>query len=303
LSQRVFRSPSSSTAAAATTSLLYKEAEGRARWRELPDRAVEVATLDKRGQLERLRVEPDGATSPLAPPTPPKRRWAGPTAIVGLVLFLGTAIFIGIQDADGQGEHPLGMIIILSGFALLAAGMILHSGARDIDSRVKRLYGKNASWYEPTNLNGWQPRSSAQLRAVEELADAHEGVALVRDVGGRTIEAYAGTSNRFEHYWVDVNGNADLLDRTAVGGGPRLVDRVLRLVAGLFFFGGVSVGFLSKEHKGLLLAIAFGGFALACVAGALNDRRVSLERYVSRLPGADGKWHEIRTWIEEDDGG
>jgi hypothetical protein len=296
MSHRVFRSPSSGTAAAATApSLLASRVDGRARWRELPDGAIEVATLDDQGRLERVRVEGDGSTTPLAAATTDGRPWALPTMILGIVLFVGVSILLDSADPD-----PRGILTVFIGFALIAIGGFAHHGARDIDGRLKRVYGKNAGWHEATNLKGWMPRTAQQLRTVEQLADTHEGVAFVRDVGGKTIEAYARCRDRFEHYWVDENGNAELVESASVRS-RFILGRILTVACGGFFLAAFVSGLVVDHHKGLLVIGSFGGIVATMMAGDLNLRRMSVERRIRREKSAGDEWHEIRTWIEEGD--
>jgi hypothetical protein len=108
-------------------------------------------------------------------------------------------------------------VTVLVGFALVGIGSWANHGAKDIDSRLKKLSGRKAGWNEPTNLAGWMPRSSAQLHAVEEIADSHDGVAFVRDVGTRIAEVYAKAGTRFERYWVHESGDAELLEQRLGG--------------------------------------------------------------------------------------
>ena len=62
--------------------------------------------------------------------------------------------------------------------------------------------------------------------------------------------------------------------------------------------------FAVEHNKGLLLAVLIGCLAAALLAGSLNDRHLALERHVKRLEAADDQtWVEIRTRVEEDDGG
>jgi hypothetical protein len=303
MSHRVFRSPSSSTAAAATVpSRLAHEVEGRARWRELPDGTIEVARLTDDGRLERFQIEQDGATTLLDVTEVERRRWAASLGIAGAALFLGTLLFLGVSDPDGTGEHSGALFVALIGFVLVGVGGVAYHSGRDIDARLKKTFGKNAGWNEPTNLDGWTPRSTAQLGRVEQLADDHEGVAFVRDVGGRTIEVYTKRRGRFEHYWVDEDGRAELVDSSNVG--PRFVlDRALRALCGVLFFGGLAASFLADDRQGVFLVIAFAGFLLMSMAGALNEKLMSVERRIKRERTAGDAWHRIRTWVEEDDGG
>jgi hypothetical protein len=302
MSQRVFRSPSSGSAAAATApSRFAQQAEGRARWRELPDGAIEVVRLTEEGRLEHFQVEQDGATTLLDAIEVDRRRWAARLGIVGAAIFLGTLLFLGSTDPDGTGEHPIGIVLTLAGFGLGVFGTIAYHSGRDIDSRLKKAFGKNAGWIEPTNLDGWMPRSTAQLARAEQLAEDHEGVAFVRDVGGRTIEVYTKRQGRFEHYWVDEDGHAELVDSSKVG--PRFVlGRALRVLSGIVFFAGVAASFLADHHQGAFVAIAFAGFLLLSMAGALNEKLMSVERRIKRERTAGEAWHRIQTWVEEDDG-
>lgn len=66
------------------------------------------------------------------------------------------------------------MVTVFVGFALIGIGAVAHHTGRDIDARLRRLYGKNAGWNEPTDLRGRTPRTAAQLHAVELIADEHE---------------------------------------------------------------------------------------------------------------------------------
>jgi hypothetical protein len=191
------------------------------------------------------------------------------------------------------------MVTVLIGFALICLGAIaLHTG-RDIDARLKKAYGKKAGWHEPTNLGAWTPRSAAQLRTVEQIADEHEGVAFVRDVGARTIEVYTRRRSRFEHYWVGEDGSAELVDSTSVRG-HFILDRALQVACGGSFvtaFGALAV----DHHKGLVVLVAVGGIAVTMLAGALNGWTMSVERRVKRTRSAGDDWHRIRTWVEEGD--
>jgi hypothetical protein len=213
MSRRTFRSPSSTSIAVATApSRLAAEVGGRLRWRELGDGTVEVAALSDDGRIERLRVEGDGSTTPVSSTPAPRRALAFATLILGLALFIGAPVLLSATDPGDHGEHPFTVVAVLVGFALVAAGGVATFNARDLDARLKKEHGRNAAWNEPLNLGDWEPRSAAQLHRVEQLADDHEGVAYVRDVGARTIEVYTRHRGRFEHYWVDEDGRADLLD-------------------------------------------------------------------------------------------
>jgi hypothetical protein len=298
MSHRVFRSPSSVSAAAAVTpSRIAAEVGGAARWRQLPGGQIEVATLTGDGRLARVQVEHDGSTTPVASTPPPRRLWARPTMILGVVLFIGTAVLL-----DSEDPNPWGMLVVFIGFALIPIGAIAQSNKGDIDARLKKDYGKNAGWNEPTNLHDWMPATAEQLLMVEQLADEHEGVALVRDVGARTIEVYTRRRGRFEHYWVGEDGNAQLVDATSMRG-RYLLERALAALCAALFLAGFIGAIVISHHKGLLVVVVVTGIAATMVAGRLIGHSMRVGRRVRRERSAGGSWHEIRTWIEEEDGG
>jgi hypothetical protein len=298
MSHRVFRSPSSVSAAAATTpSRIAAEVDGAARWRQLPGGQIEVATLAEDGRLARVQVEHDGSTTPVDFTPRPRRLWARPTIALGIVLFVGTAILL-----DSEDPNPFGILIVFIGFALIPIGAIAQHNTGDIDARLKKEYGKDAGWNEPTNLHGWAPRTAEQLRTVEQLADEHEGVAFVRDLGGRTIDVYTRRRGRFEHYWVSEDGTVELVDRASLRG-RYLLERALAVLCAAFFFAGFIGAIVINHHRGLLAVIVLTAIAATMVAGGLICHSMSVGRRIRRERSASGSWYEIRTWIEEDDGG
>lgn len=74
-----------------------------------------------------------------------------------------------------------------------------------------------SAWHEATQLNGWAPRSSAQLAAVERLANDHDGVAQVRDVGTATVDVLVTGWCRRKSYQVDQAGRTELVESTRQG--------------------------------------------------------------------------------------
>ena len=188
------------------------------------------------------------------------------------------------------------------GFGLAFAGMTARYRADDLDARLKKI-DRAGKWHEPTNLHGWVPRSAEQLAAVERIADDHDGLAFVRDSGTRTIEVLAMRRGRLERYWVDDVGSSGV-EETASLDRRYLADRLLHGLSLLIWLAILAVAFAVRHNKGLLLAVLVGCLALVILAGSLNDRHLALERHVKRLEAADGQmWIEIRTRVEEDDGG
>jgi hypothetical protein len=297
MTQRVFHSPQSGSAAAATTpERLARELDGNVRWRELPNGELEVATINE-GRVDRYHVQPDGERVLVdASAAPFGHRSGRRLAIIGLLL-----IFASIAVSASTSETA-GFVIFLLGLGLGFAGLIARSRSDDLDARLKKI-DKGGEWHEPTNLHGWVPRSAEQLAAVERIADDHDGLAFVRDIGTRTIEVLAMRRGRLERYWVDEVGTSGV-EVTASLARRYVADRLLHGLSLLIWLGILGVLFAVQHNKGLLLAVLIGCLAAVLLAGSLNDRQLALERHVKRLEAADGQtWIEIRTRVEENDGG
>jgi hypothetical protein len=74
-----------------------------------------------------------------------------------------------------------------------------------------------SAWHEATQLNGWVPRTSAQLAAVERLANDHDGVAELRDVRSATVDVLVTGRWRREWHRVDQAGRTELVESTRQG--------------------------------------------------------------------------------------
>jgi len=288
---RVYRSPRSRSAAAAITPARLAQEFGQTLWRERPDGELEVATM-RDGRVQLFLVQDDGSTTSIATEDPVfGHRWASPLAFSGWGLCLVSIIAMGVW---GEGA-AWGLAGWLIGFAAFVAGGIVSERADDLEKQLEKRPGKG-EWHEPTNLNGWVPRTSEQLATVERIADEHEGLARVKDVGARTVEVCAIRRGEVEHYWVDELGRADIAQRGTLR--QRYVaDRLLHALCIALWIGLLAVGFGVQHNKGLLLAVLLGSLVAVYGVGWLNGRRLSLERVVGR----DQSWIEIRTQVEESD--
>jgi hypothetical protein len=286
----VYRSPRSGSAAAATTPARLAQEFGEVLWRERPDGQIEVATMRDK-QVERYVVHSDGSTT-LVASSPPS---AQARLIKPLMISGGVLCIAGFAGWAAVGS-PNTLFLFFVGVALfMLAGWLSYKA----DTLSQRLEGE---WHMPTNLRGWSPRSSEQLAAVEQIADDHDGVAYVRDLGARTADVVAMRRGRLEWYWVDDLGRAELADSTPAG--PRyLADHIAERIAQVLWLLLIAAALLPVPHKvALLIAVgtALGGLT---VAGILNERANSLERRAKRLRHAGEPWLEIRTQEPEDDGG
>ncbi len=287
---QVYRSPSSGSAAAAVTPARLADDFGSVVWRHGPDGQLEVARL-RDGYVERYAVHDDGSTTLIESSPPPAwRPWLKPLMIAAVLLVIAGVVGVAATDSDKNGwPAPIGIVL-----AVVAA--IARERALDLRTRL----GKKSDWHEPTNLHGWVPRSSAQLAAAERIADDHDGVAFVRDLGSRTADVVAMRAGRFEQYWVDELGNVELVESKP----PSIrhfVDKALQGLAMALWIGLVAVGLAVDTHKGMLVVAALGALAAVMLAGWRNERANSLEQRVQRLSSDGQPWLEIRTVVPESD--
>jgi hypothetical protein len=280
-----YRSPRTGSAAAATTPARLAREFGEVLWRERPDGGIEVATIRK-GQVDRYAVNDDGSTTLLgSSPSPFSRPLAPPACLVGVVLFVAGAA----SDTAW---------LALPGFALVAVAFVVWARADNLAARL----GKKSEWHTPTALGEWTPRSSAQLETVEWIAEEHDGKAYVRDVGSRTVDVAAMRGGRFERYWVDELGRSELADSKPASA-RYLLDRALQTAAFALWLGILTVAFAVDENKIVLLIALIGLLGTVMFFGWRNERRYALEHLVKRLADDGYPWIEIRTRVEESDGG
>jgi hypothetical protein len=204
---------SRSAAVAAAPARLAEQCDGYAVWRQAPDGTLEIATL-KDGRLTRHLVHDDGTTTALesfdssaGSVFGQRLTWAG-FAICVLIVASGAILApAGVSDRRAMVIFPAFLI----GMALAAIGGTMREHRSDPRWLLRRLGDNPAEWQIPSRLNGWQPASSEQLAAVEELAEEHDdGVAYVRDNGGATIQALVLRKRRVDSYWIDRLGNVGL---------------------------------------------------------------------------------------------
>ena len=82
------------------------------------------------------------------------------------------------------------------------------------------------SFRQPPSIR-WDA-TTAQLQAVEDLADANDGVVYVRDDGSRTIEVLVRRRFAFRRLWVDREGQSGLASTAPAGLRP--LSRHVRLL-------------------------------------------------------------------------
>jgi hypothetical protein len=286
----VYSSPKSGTAAAATApARLAREFREPTLWRTAPDGTTDVVTLQG-SVLRRYRVNDDG-TAELLDSSDCPRRWGWVALATGGLLFVGGGL-------ASEAVEQMAVVVVL-GWPLWILGMVLLGRSGDLASRAHRAYGGKGQWHAPTDLREWTPRSSAQLAAVEEIAEDHGGVAFVSDVGARTVDVVAVKTGRLERYWVDEAGRAELAGSSG-SRGPYVAHLLVMSTAMLIFFALLAVIFAVEEHKILLILVLVPALGAALVFGWSVDPDARVERRLKR--GSDGRqWIDIRT--REPDGG
>jgi len=189
--------------------------------------------------------------------------------------------------STGTLDHAM-LMLFFAGAALAVAAAIGYWLVSD-DWRSPLGSG----WHIPTNLNGWAPRTSAQLGAVEAIADRHYGVTLVRDVGAATIDVCAEVGGSLDHYIVEDDGlTMKQSEQTPTSlAWPR--NWLLRQPLPLVFRAVSRRSALGGLWVAVGLVIAFGAAAW-----------VLLQSPMARLKrGSDGtSWIEIRTQEDDDNG-
>jgi len=225
---------SRSAAAAAAPARLAEQYDGNVLWHEATDGTIEIAAL-KDGRLTRHHVHQDGTTTVTGSFDPGARyRLGGPLTWVGFALCVSMVLLGGVGDAIGSSDSTAAVIFpgFILGMILFWAGGTMRANSSNVEWLIKRQGETPAEWHTPPQLHGWQPTSSQQLAAVEELAVQHEdGVAYVRDNGGAMIQALVLRKRRVDSYWIDRLGNVGLSETLPSGfpGTLSLARRVRKL--------------------------------------------------------------------------
>ncbi len=276
----IYRSPTSGTPAAATTPARLAREFDHVLWRELPDSGIEVA-IRRKGHVEHLQVHDDGSTSDLGRVEIPPRGWADAFTGCGLALM-----FLCIPLAIGFGPWMLTLCGI--GIALCLVAWVLSKRRSDWHTPL----GERSDWHQPTDLHEWTPQSVAQLAAVERIAEEHDGLALVRDVGAATIDVRAPRKGGLDGYLVGVDGAVERIG-AVTSGLARAGNHLLPFLGCALFLGLPAAG--SHWHG--------PGVAVGLVAGIAAVIWLARWRPEERLKRgtASGRWIEIRTRVDDSD--
>lgn len=215
------RSPYLPSVVAATAPARLAEASrGEAWWRELLSGGIEVVTIDG-GVFQRHIVDDDGTISlaQAAPPTLLQRRGRA-LALTGWLLGIAAIVGLGVASPDGRDPPAWAavfFVLLVIGGCLFVGGGIAYARGHELESRLKRRGESVGGWHVAPALNGWMPRTTAQLEAAEDLADRHGGVAYVRDDAGKHVEVLVRRNLRIVRYWADVSGSSGVTSNTLAG--------------------------------------------------------------------------------------
>jgi hypothetical protein len=292
MSTRLFSSPRTASAAAAIApAKLATTSDSDVRWRTREEGTLEVLVL-RDGRATRYVVSDDGTTAPDGDvPLSFSYRWGQRVTIAGWALC-----FLGIVVGGLAGKEALIGIALLVGVPLFAGGAVASERGQNFE---KHLDG--GGWHEPTDLHGWVPRTGAQLAAVEQLSDDHDGLAYLRDSGGRTVDVYGMRRGQLVLHWVDEAGNTGVTSTEAYTG-PHKLDRVLKWLAALLSLAALVVVLGAHEHRVEVGAALVAALVIVMVAGSRNARRVELGELMKLRVHDAADWIEIRTRLVEDDG-
>jgi hypothetical protein len=177
----------------------------------------------------------------------------------------------GIEVAARRKDHLERVRVNEEGSVSHVATVGLPSKRRQRHKLLESHLGRREEWHEPTDLKGWTPRTSAQLAAVEEIADKHGGLALDCYIihGDGTAEERPNPSRRRQRW----------LRRLMIAGSLAL------------FFGFTALG-SAFGNVAQWLGMALGVTAVAWLWQQTPE---------ARLQRRDPTWIEIRTFIDDSD--
>jgi hypothetical protein len=203
----------------ATAQSTAKGSSSIPRVRLLADGSAEIVTV-RRGRLRRHRLDETGLAA-VVETAERTRRWhvAKAVEIVGMAAFLGA---FALNPLLGWDDDFRGLVLFVGGLILWWTGYGIKSSAA---SRSVRRFEEAEGWFELTSLwrlDAGKPPATwltlPQLRAVEELANAHGNMAAVRlEPGEDAVEVVTKERRSVERHRVASSGEVMILDSADVG--------------------------------------------------------------------------------------
>jgi hypothetical protein len=134
-----------------------------------------------------------------------------------------------------------------------------------------------------------------QYLAAKRLAERHDSVVFVRDVGGQTITATLSRGVRFETYHLNANGRA-----TLVGSVPRrLRCWLIYCLTVISFFVCFCVNLLDEDISNAYGAASVPPCFVLIVLSAIAGRRELGWHLRNESGGGDEGWVEVRATERE----
>jgi len=278
-------------AIAAADELARRYRDGTAR-RLHPDGSIDVAAMEGRVRPRFLhyRVSAQGTAALVETASPP-----GAHGVSVAMIFVGIAVFAGgVVSVIALGDAaPDVMGIGLVGFLVALIGVVT-ANRFGLEWYVRETFGSDSGWQQIFGATMWAPRSIDQLRAVELLADRHDGKALARPHPDGGTEVRTLHRGRLYEHVIAPDGAALLVRR-----GKRAASYALGVATIAIGAGGAVATTIIYNFSDLDVTIAFSVSLGFVFGGAMLRGVVTLENRAKNH--AVGGWHLVQTKPDDAD--
>jgi hypothetical protein len=209
--------------------------------------------------------------------------------VVGGALFAATVIGA-ILRGDEAGSF-FGLAVVSFIVAFVGA---IRSNRFGLTWYLRQTFGSDSNWQPLFGPTKWAPRSVDQLRAVELLADEHDGKAFARPHPDGGTEARTLKHGRLHTHVVAPEGTVLLVNRSK----PATL-YVLGVAAIVIGIGGAVVTTLLYNLTDLHVVTAFYVSGGLFFVGTVLRSWVTLESRVKDQ--AAGAWHLVQTKPDDTD--
>jgi len=187
----------------------------------------EVGTTEllvrKNGELCRYVAYESGATEKAATHDAPGRFRIGRRLVYSGLLSLPLIVAAGFAFRPENGDVWMGAPFAVA-FVLVLVGALLSSHSAEINEPAGRVCA-----HIPYDFGGWQPRTVAQLAAVEKLYDDGDAAVYVRSLHDGSIEVETFHRRERRRHVLDAFGTVVERDTSIVAAGVHWLPRVLGL--------------------------------------------------------------------------
>ena len=278
-------------ALATADELARRYRDGTAR-RLHPDGSIDVAAMEGRVRPRFLhyRVSAQGTAALVETASPP-----GAHGVSVAMIFVGIAVFAGgVVSVIALGDAaPDVMGIGLVGFLVAFIGVVT-ANRFGLEWYVRETFGSDSDWQQIFGPTAWAPRSIDQLRAVELLADRHDGKAFARPHPDGGTEVRTLHRGRLYEHVIAPDGAALLVRR-----GKRAASYALGVAAIAIGAGGAVATTIIYNLSDVDVTIAFSVSIGFVFGGAMLRGVVTLENRAK--DHAVGGWHLVQTKPDDTD--